>query len=450
MQQLSRAAAAIVLMTIVALVPGVARASQEQGAEPAHYTGKLPDGSTWIADVPADWNGRLVLFSHGFGPLVPRNRPSDAAGQALLDRGYALAGSSYAPGSWWALGSAVQDQIGTRDALSAIIGRPRLTIALGQSMGGLVSAKLGETGAVDGVLNTCGIVAGGVDLNNYQLNAGHAVATLLAPGQNIKLTNYTSPEESSKAGTQLTQAVKDAQSTPAGRARVALVAALHNIPAWSSGDAPPAPHDYTAQQLQQYQWFDSGVLNFTFGARYWIDLAAGGDSAWNKGLDYSRLLRSSANLKQIKALYREAGLSLKDDLSRLTVEAAKQVEPGPLAWMARTSEPTGHLRVPTLSIHTVSDQLVPVEQENEYAAAVRASGRSALLRQAYVHRVGHCNFSASEYVASLQTVEKRVSTGNWPATTAQSLNNAAAALSLDASAFIGYKPSRLVVQPSRP
>ncbi|WP_327582955.1 hypothetical protein OHA25_44660 [Nonomuraea sp. NBC_00507] len=450
MQTLSRAVAAVVLTATVALVPGVARAGQEQGAEPAHYTGKLPDGSTWIADVPANWNGRLVLFSHGFGPLVPRNRPSDAAGEALLARGYALAGSSYAPGSWWALGSAVQDQIDTLDAVSKIIGRPRLTIALGQSMGGLVSAKIAETGAVDGVLNTCGIVAGGVDLNNYQLNAGHAVAALLAPGQNIKLTNYTTPDEASTAASQLTQAVTNAQGTPAGRARIALVAALHNIPAWSSGATPPAPHDYTAQQLQQYQWFASGVLNFTFGARYWIDLAAGGDSAWNKGLDHSRLLRSSANLKQIKALYRQAGLNLKDDLTLLTAKAAKQVEPGPLAWMTQTSEPTGRLKVPVLSIHTISDQLVPVEQENEYAAAVRSAGRPHLLRQAYVHRVGHCNFSASEYVASLQTIEQRVSTGHWPAATAQSLNDAAAALSLDASAFVHYKPSRLLVQPSHP
>jgi pimeloyl-ACP methyl ester carboxylesterase len=444
-QRLSRWLTAAVVIVSTALTPGVAHA-----AEPAHYSGTLPDGATWVADVPANWNGRLVLFSHGFGPLIASNRPSAAAGAALLARGYALAGSSYAPGSLWALESAVRDQIGTRDALSALIGRPRVTIALGQSMGGLVSAKLAETGAVDGALNACGIVAGGVDLNNYQLNAGHAVATLLAPGQNIKLTNYTSPSESAAAAAQLTQAVISAQSTPAGRARNALVAALHHLHAWSSGPTPPAPHDHTARQLQQYQWFASGVLNFTFGARYWINLAAGGDSAWNKGLDYSRLVRSSANLPQIKALYRAAGLSLRADLSRLTAAAAKQVEPKPLAWMLRTSQPTGRLRVPTLSIHTISDQLVPVEQQNEYAAAVRTAGRSALLRQAYVQRIGHCNFSAAEYVASLQAVENRLRTGHWTGTTARALNDAATALSLDGSAFIRYRPDRLVVQPPHP
>ncbi|NVI90532.1 hypothetical protein HUX53_25425 [Actinomadura sp. BRA 177] len=53
-------------------------------------------------------------------------------------------------------------------------------------------------------------------------------------------------------------------------------------------------------------------------------------------------------------------------------------------------------------------------------------------------------------MASLQALEKRVKTGHWPGTSARSLNKAAAALSLDSSAFLRYRPSPLVVQPSRP
>lgn len=447
MKRLQAGALAAVLALPAALVPAAAHAS----ADPAHYTGTLPDGATWIADVPARWNGTLILFSHGFGSLAPANRPSEAAGQALLDRGYALAGSSYDPdGSLWALGSAVRDQIATGAAVSKIIGRPRTTLALGQSMGGLVSAELAETRAVDGVLTTCGIVGGGVDLNNYQLNAGHAIATLLAPSQDIRLTGYTSALDGIVAGAQLAQAVNDAQATPAGRARIALASAFLNQSSWFSGDAPPPRRDAAAREVQQYQWLTSGVLGFIFSGRYSIEQAAGGDSAWNKGLDYARLLRRSANLGQVKTLYRQAGLNLKADLAELTATADKRVEPGPLAWMTRTSEPTGRLAVPTLTIHTISDQLVPVEHENEYAAAVRAARRAPLLRQAYVHRIGHCNFTASEYVASLQALEKRVKTRHWPGTTAESLNKAAASLSLDSSAFVRYRPAPLVVQPSHP
>ena len=56
----------------------------------------------------------LLLYSHGFGPLVAADAPDPTTPQALLDRGYALAGSSYDPnGSWWALQSAVPDQFQT-------------------------------------------------------------------------------------------------------------------------------------------------------------------------------------------------------------------------------------------------------------------------------------------------------------------------------------------------
>ncbi|WP_412516763.1 hypothetical protein K8Z49_41330 [Actinomadura madurae] len=446
MKRLQAGALAAVLAVPAALAPTTAHA-----AGPAHYTGTLPDGATWIADVPARWNGTLILFSHGFGPLTPADRPSEAAGKALLDRGYALAGSSYDPdGSLWALGSAVRDQTAAKDAVTKIIGRPRTTLALGQSMGGLVSAKLAETRAVDGVLSTCGIVGGGVDLNNYQLNAGHAIATLLAPSQDIKLTDYTSPAEGIVAGTQLTLAVQNAQATPAGRARIALASAFLNQSSWFTGEEEPPRHDYAEQERQQYQWLTSGVLGFIFSGRYSINQAAGGDSAWNKGLNYSRLLTRSANLRQVKALYRTAGLNLKKDLSTLTAKATKQLEPAPLAWMTRTSEPTGRLTVPTLNIHTISDQLVPVEHETEYAGTVRAAGRTRLLRQAYVHRTGHCNFAASEYVASLQVLEKRVETNHWPSTTPKSLNQKANALSLDTPAFHPHNPNPLLVQPSRP
>ncbi|GAA1829899.1 hypothetical protein [Actinomadura chokoriensis] len=250
MTRLQAGILAAVLAAPVALAPATAHAS----AGPAHYTGTLPDGATWIADVPARWNGTLVLFSHGFGPLSPANRPSEAAGKALLDRGYALAGSSYDPdGSLWALGSAVRDQIGTGAAVARIIGSPRRTLALGQSMGGLVSAELAETRAVDGALTTCGIVGGGVDLNNYQLNAGHAIATLLAPSEDIKLTDYTSPVEGAVAGAQLTLAVQNAQATPAGRARIALASAFLNQSSWFDGDTAPPRRDYAAQEVQQYR-----------------------------------------------------------------------------------------------------------------------------------------------------------------------------------------------------
>jgi hypothetical protein len=103
----------------------------------SHVTGTLPYGGTWIADVPAQWNGTLLLYSHGFGPLTAADAPDPATQAALLGRGYALAGSSYDPnGSEWALDSAVRDQFGTLAAVEAGVlpGRPRQVLAFGTSM----------------------------------------------------------------------------------------------------------------------------------------------------------------------------------------------------------------------------------------------------------------------------------------------------------------------------
>jgi hypothetical protein len=416
-----------------------------------HLTGTLADGSTWVADVPAKWNGTLLLYSHGFGPLTAQNAPSPAVGAALLARGYALAGSSYAPGSLWALGSAVDDQLGTAAALRAIIGRPRQTIAFGTSMGGLVSALLDETGRVDGALTTCGIVAGGADLNNYQLDAEYAVTALLAPGQSIQLTGYPTADAANATGAQLTRLIQDAQATPAGRARIALAAALFNQSAWYLGLAKPAPGDFAEQQAQQYQWLTTGnVVNFVVGGRYWIELAAGGDSGWTAGVDFAALLRTSSHLPQVRALYRSAGLDLRADLATLTRGAGIQRDPSALTWMLRTSVPTGRLRAPELNIHTISDQLVPVEQQNKYARRVAAAHSSALLRQTYVDRAGHCSFTTAELVAAVDAIRHRVTTGRWgDVATPVSLNRAATALGLDGSAYIPYSPPALVTQPVR-
>src|SRR5260370_4543204 len=65
-----------------------------------HITGTLPDGATYVIDVPANWNGTLLLYSHGYvGPGSP-NPAQDVGdpitGRFMLSAGSALAGSAYA------------------------------------------------------------------------------------------------------------------------------------------------------------------------------------------------------------------------------------------------------------------------------------------------------------------------------------------------------------------
>ena len=448
-------ALAAALCIALGTATGAADASTHSAAVPAgHYTGTLADGATWIADVPAPWNGTVVLFSHGFGPLTAADAPSPASADALLAQGYALAGSSYDPnGSWWALASAARDQFATLTAVQRLLGHPGRVLAVGESMGGLVNSQIAQDGAgrVDAALNLCGLVAGGVDLNNYQLNAEYAITALLPGAAGVPIRDYASPDAGNAAAAQLTAAVSQAQSSAAGRARIALVSALLNEAVWAPGQAAPAPRDFAGQEAQEFAWLTSGQLAFIESGRFFIEQAAGGDSGWNAGVDYGRLLRTSSHADQVAALYRQAGLSLDADLDTLTRGAHYTAEGDSLAVMRATSTNTGHLGVPLLDVHTTADQLVPVEQETAFADKVRAAGDSALLRQAYVQRQGHCNFTTAEIVAALDTVNLRAADGRWGRSTdAASLQATALALGLDGAAFVPDRPAALVVQNPAP
>ena len=172
------------LLASMVLVAALAAAPAAPASTSTNHSGTTSDGGSWVADVPSPWNGTVLLYSHGFGPPQAADAPDPATKQALLDRGYALVGSSYDPaGSWWALGSALRDQFEALDAVRTILpSKPREVIAFGTSMGGLISALESEQGhgRIDGALTTCGLVAGA--MTPQQLPAGRRVRARQAAG----------------------------------------------------------------------------------------------------------------------------------------------------------------------------------------------------------------------------------------------------------------------------
>src|SRR5688572_19737100 len=85
-------------------------------AASGEYAGTLADGTAWRAVVPDDWNGTLLLYSHGYqpsfaGPRAPATvAPNPATEQLLLEQGYALVGSTY-EATGWAVPTAPDDQL---------------------------------------------------------------------------------------------------------------------------------------------------------------------------------------------------------------------------------------------------------------------------------------------------------------------------------------------------
>ena len=428
--------------------PGARHGTAAPGTQ---ATGKLANGTTWVAEYPTSWNGTLVLYSHGYGALTAADAPDTPTQAAMLAAGYALAGSSYDPnGSQWALNTAVSDQFGTLAAVEATVlpRQPAHVLAFGTSMGGLVSALEAQDGQgkIDGALTTCGVVGGGVNLNEYQLDGEYAIAQLLgSPGAQLVGLNDESAYDTSNT---LNADAQRAQSTAAGRARLALAMAFLNIPAWDPNYWAPVPAgNPSAQESAQYDALtdsSNNVINFIEGGRESIEQAVGGQAAWTAGTNFAQALAASPYQQEVEALYQAASLNLQADLATLTAHATIKASPTALKSLEATSDPTGRLAVPELDLHTIGDNLVPVENENYYAQQVSQAGSGALLRQAYTESYGHCNFSVSEQVAGLQALLQRVATGQWGnVATAASLEQTATGLHLDPAHFVAYSPGKL-------
>ena len=444
---IATAAVALVAAGASLAVPGAARAAAAPGTQ---VTGTLANGTVWIAEYPANWNGTLILYSHGFGPLTAADAPDPNTQAALLADGYALAGSSYDPtNSQWALDTAVSDQFGSLAAVESTVlpSRPRHVIAMGSSMGGLVSALEAQAGRgkIDGALTTCGIVGGGVNLNEYQIDGEYAIAQLLGdPG--TQLVGFgTVPNALATAGA-LSADAAAAQQTAAGQARLALAMAYLNVTPWDPSAPAPASSP-AAQEAAQYDVMFGGgfsIMDFIELGRVSIDQADGGQATWDVGTNFAAALQGSPFLSEVKALYRSAGLNLNADLANLTAHTNITANPSALLSLFRTSVPTGRLAVPELDLHTIGDNLVPVQNENYYRHLVDQAGSGDLLRQAYTESFGHCAFSPSELVASVQAIIQRVTSGHWGnVATAASLEQAAAATGLGPANFTDYHPGVL-------
>ena len=106
----ARLAGLVALLSGALVVGAVAVPATVSAAEALHASGRTANGE-WVLDVPADFNGTLLVWSHGytFTPVPGSNAPSTAVRDELLGQGYALVGSSYARGgAGWAVREGVR------------------------------------------------------------------------------------------------------------------------------------------------------------------------------------------------------------------------------------------------------------------------------------------------------------------------------------------------------
>ncbi len=395
------------------------------------YKGKFADGATYLIQVPSNWNGTLVLYSHGY--VVPGfpNPAEDVGdpitGAYLLANGYALAGSSYAT-TGWAIQHALPDQIKVLDTFKTRVGTPTRTIAWGHSLGGMVTAGLVQRypARFDAALPMCGVVAGGVGTWNQALDSAFAFDVLLGANSGLQVVNITNPNKNIDIAEGL---LADAQKTAKGKARIALTAALDDTPGWYDPLSPePSPTDYVTQEANQYLWLANIDFPFAFDFRAELEDRAGGNPSWNNGVDYEKQLKNSVDYPEVQALYQKASLSLDEDIQALNNSARIKAKQSSVAYLEHNIIFDGQIHIPVLTLHTKGDGLVVVEDESAYKDVVDEEHDGALLRQLFVHRAGHCEFTPAETVVAFQALISRLDTGKWPGLGSAVLNNTAKGL----------------------
>jgi hypothetical protein len=427
----TRALAATAILLLTALSPHrLARVTAVAG--PTIVTGNL-GGAAYKIEMPARWNGTLLLYSHGYQgsphPILKGVAPDPLTAAWLLAHGYALAGSSYSS-TGWAVAQALHDQLALLDYFGHRFGSPRRTISWGESLGGLISAGLVQQFPTRfaGALPMCGLLGGGVGTFNQGLDAAFAFKTLLAPHAPLRLVHITDPNANQHLAEQI---LARAQRTTQGRARLALAAALIDLPGWYDPTSrEPAPTDVDARVANQVAWVRQVGLPFGFGYPHAeIEQRAGGNPSWNTGVSYRTQVARSIDRDEVQALYRQAGLSLEADLRTLDRAPRIAADPRAVAYLARYVTLTGRLQVPVLTLHTTGDGFVPADNEQAYASAARTAGNGRLLRQLFVHRAGHCAFTSAEIITAFRALMQRVETGRWGhVETWQALNRQALAL----------------------
>jgi pimeloyl-ACP methyl ester carboxylesterase len=410
-------------------------------------TGTLPDGATYLIEVPSPWNGTLLLYSHGYvapGSANPASDVGDPLTRAfLLANGFALAGSSYAH-TGWAIQEAIPDQIAVLDAFAALFGKPKRTIAWGHSLGGIITAALVQKHheRFDGALPMCGVLSGGVATWNQALDSAFAFKTLLAAGSPLQVVNITDPNANFALSETMLAA---AQATPQGRARLALTAALGDTPGWFNPASPePAEDDFAAQQVNQFLWASQVDFPFIFALRAELEFRAGGNPSWNTGVDYREQLERSVDREEVRALYEEAGLSLEEDLDALNNAARITAHPPSVEYLEQNIIFNGDVDIPVLTMHTTGDGLVSNQNESAYKDVVREADEGSLLRRTFVHRAGHCTFTPAETVTALVKLMERLDTGKWPDLDAGTLNTDAVALgplNIAPPSFLQFRPA---------
>ncbi|MBM3685723.1 MAG: hypothetical protein FJW85_01790 [Actinobacteria bacterium] len=400
------------------------------------------NGAAYEIVMPTLWNGTLLIYSHGyrpaepfppnFSPVVTTASPvpgwdsgDKALGQALLDRGYAIAGSAYATNGW-----AVEDGVRAAEEIHTFfteqVGQPKRVYVWGDSLGGLITQTLAEQADwVDGAAPLCGVMAGLEPNIGLSLDTAYGVQQLLSP--EIEISGFESYEDAlaswEDAASTLIDSARD-QDTDA-IARILTIAAMV--------DAPSQTYTFDGSSIVSTVsgTIESLLTALAYGTvgRQEIDARFGGSVVGNVDAVYADRL-DEAERESINALGGDGAadrfVTILDNGPRVEADPAAQA-----AAIERGGDPSGAVRVPTITMHTRADPLVIAQNQtffkDRYQAQVDLGNVKGGLVQLYTvpppeysqetgapYGAGHCNFTLESRIAVIELLDNWVRYGVYP------------------------------------
>jgi pimeloyl-ACP methyl ester carboxylesterase len=342
--------------------------------------GAMPSGALYRICFPADWNGQLVVYAHGYvRPDEPLAIHDDAlagvpVSSAVTGQGYAFATTSYRANGLVA-DVAVEDLLDLDDRFRQLYKPdPTTSYVVGVSEGGLVAALAAELDPArfSGALAACGPIgdfATQVDyIGDFRVVFDYFFPGVL-PGSVVEVPDeLRSGWESQYVPAVLTALAAD----PASTAQLLQVTG--------------APVD--GSDIASVGETVIGILWYNVFATEDAQLRLGGQPFDNTAREYTGSADDAA---------------LNAGVARFTADPAAR------AALARF-DASGELGVPLVTLHTTGDPIVPFLHESLYASKVSNAGASGRLIQQSAARYGHCEFTIAEVQSAFLTLIQQVTT----------------------------------------
>jgi hypothetical protein len=357
---------------------------------PAQQYWGVHNAAGYRIEVPSNWNGKLVMWAHGYrGTGLELTVDDHPLRPFLIANGYAWAASSYSKNAYDPAQGA-KDTHALTQLFNGIVGKPSRTYITGASMGGHVTGVVAEQWpqSYDGAMPICGVL-GDYELFDYFLDFNVSAQTLSGVGK-------TYPYGSDYLTT----------TVPATKAAL--------------GPAFPYALNANGQTFKSLVQLRSGGVRplFDQGWLFWNGVA--GDFLFGLGVGDGTLPRqpgvavqNSDVVYQFDTNPAQSGAEtvFNGTVQRVTADPQGRRNNG----LANVTPTTGDLRMPMLTLHTLGDLFVPFHMEQEYARRVAANGRSSNLVQRATRDYGHCAFTAPELVTTFVDLVKWVEGGIKPA-----------------------------------